>query len=89
MSDGVPSANILYATFDHPIIKMAGIDAVLAAWREREPSVPGLEYLFLDEAQSIRDLGTWVKHHVDFEKNRRIVLRTANIKAMRHFGMSD
>lgn len=69
---GVPSANILYATFDHPILKLAGIDAVLEAWREREPKADGPEYLFLDEAQFIRDWGTWVKHQVDFRKERRI-----------------
>ena len=69
---GIPPANILYATFDHPILKFAGIDAVLDAWREREPKVEGLEYLFLDEAQFIRDWGTWVKHQVDFRKERRI-----------------
>ena len=69
---GVPAANILYATFDHPILKLAGIDAVLDAWREREPQVPGPEYLLLDEAQFIRDWGTWVKHQVDFRKDRRI-----------------
>ncbi|MES3007861.1 MAG: ATP-binding protein, partial [Pseudomonadota bacterium] len=69
---GVPPSNILYATFDHPILKLAGIDAVLAAWRERIPKTDGLEYLFLDEAQFIRDWGTWIKHQVDFQKNRRI-----------------
>jgi uncharacterized protein len=69
---GVPRANILYATFDHPLLKLAGIDAVLEAWREREPKVDGSEYLFLDEAQNVRDWGTWIKHQVDFSKNRRI-----------------
>jgi uncharacterized protein len=54
LRDGVPPANILYATFDHPLLKLAGIDAVLAAWREREPKVAGPEYLLLDEAQFIR-----------------------------------
>lgn len=72
LRDGAPAANILYATFDHPILKLAGIDAVLRAWREREPKVGGVEYLFLDEAQFIRDWGTWVKHQVDFNKERRI-----------------
>jgi uncharacterized protein len=71
--DGVSPANILYATFDHPIIKMAEVDLVLEAWREREPKVPGKEYIFLDEAQNIRDWGTWIKHQVDFNKNRRII----------------
>lgn len=69
---GVPSANVLYATFDHPILKLAGIDAVIDAWREREPRADGPEYLLLDEAQFIRDWGTWVKHQVDFRKDRRI-----------------
>jgi uncharacterized protein len=69
---GVPSANILYATFDHPILKLAGIDAVIDAWREREPRADGPEYLLLDEAQFIREWGTWVKHQVDFRKDRRI-----------------
>jgi predicted AAA+ superfamily ATPase len=72
LREGVPPANILYATFDHPILKLAGIDAVLQAWREREPKADGLEYLLLDEAQFIRDWGTWVKHQVDFSKQRRI-----------------
>ncbi len=70
---GVPSANILYATFDHPIFKLAGLDAVLEAWRELEPKAEGAEYLFLDEAQFIRDFGTWTKHQIDFFKHRRIV----------------
>ncbi|MCB1136497.1 MAG: AAA family ATPase, partial [Chlamydiia bacterium] len=47
---GVPAGNILYATFDHPICKLAGLDAVLEAWRELEPKGNGPEYLFLDEA---------------------------------------
>lgn len=72
LKQGVPPGNILYATFDHPILKLAGIEAVLEAWREREPRVEGNEYLFLDEAQFIRDWGTWVKHQVDFTKYRRI-----------------
>ena len=69
---GVAPANIVYATFDHPILKLAGIDAVLKAWREREPKAGGPEYLFLDEAQFIRDWATWIKHQVDFSKQRRI-----------------
>ena len=73
LAAGTPAANILYATFDHPILKLAGIDAVLRAWREHEPRAAGVEYLFLDEAQFIRDWGTWVKHQVDFfKKDRRI-----------------
>jgi predicted AAA+ superfamily ATPase len=73
IKSGVPTSNILYATFDHPLLKLAGIEAVLEAWRLREPKKDGPEYVFLDEAQFIRDWGTWVKHQVDFVKQRRII----------------
>ncbi|HCJ83059.1 MAG TPA: ATPase [Parachlamydiales bacterium] len=73
LDSGSPAANILYATFDHPICKLAGLDAVLEAWRELEPRKDGPEYLFLDEAQFIKDIGTWIKHHVDFFKTQRII----------------
>ncbi len=70
---GVHPSNILYVTFDHPLLKLAGIDATIKAWKEREPRQPGPEYLFLDEAQFIKDWGTWIKLQVDFQKGRRIV----------------
>jgi uncharacterized protein len=73
IKDGVPASNILYVTFDHPVFKLAGLDSVLETWRELEPKAEGPEYLFLDEAQWIRDFGVWVKHQVDFSKHRRIV----------------
>ena len=72
LQDGVPAANILYATFDHPVLKLAGVDAVLEAWRQREPHAGGPEYLLLDEAQFLRDWSVWIKHQVDFRKDRRI-----------------
>ena len=71
LDDGVPAANILYVTMDHPILKLAGIDRVLEAWRELEPQAEGIEYVFVDEIQTIKDWGTWVKLQVDFYKNRR------------------
>ncbi|HEY4254937.1 MAG TPA: ATP-binding protein [Chlamydiales bacterium] len=73
IDSGVPPANILYATFDHPICKLGGLEAVLEAWRELEPKADGPEYLFLDEAQFIKNIGTWVKHQVDFFKFKKIV----------------
>jgi predicted AAA+ superfamily ATPase len=73
IASGVPSSNIIYVTFDHPILKLAGLQEVLDAWRDLEPKASGIEYLFLDEAQFIKDFGTWVKHQVDFFKYRRII----------------
>jgi len=73
LAAGTPAGNILYATFDHPILKLAGVDAVVDAWRQREPKAEGPEYILLDEAQFIRDWGTWIKHQVDFVRGRRIL----------------
>jgi uncharacterized protein len=72
LKNGVKPGNILYATFDHPLIKMTDIADILEAWREREPKTEGLEYIFIDEAQFMRNWGTWIKHQVDFVKSRRI-----------------
>ncbi|TXI23892.1 MAG: ATP-binding protein [Nitrosomonas sp.] len=73
IKQGIPASNLLYATFDHPIIKLAGADAVIQTWREREPKREGQEFIFLDEAQFINEWGTWIKHQVDFFKQRRII----------------
>jgi predicted AAA+ superfamily ATPase len=74
LNQGVPPGNILYATFDHPLLKLIGLDALLRLWREYEPAAEGPEYLFLDEIQVTKDWQTWLKHQVDFEKRRRIAV---------------
>ncbi len=73
ITSNISPSNILYVTFDHPMFKLAGLEAVLEAWRDLEPKKPGPEYLFLDEVQFVKDFGTWVKHQVDFFKYRKIV----------------
>jgi len=74
IKSGVPPQNILYATFDHPLLKLGGLDSIIRLWREYEPAAEGPEYLFLDEIQFTRDWQTWLKHQVDFEKRRRIAV---------------
>jgi hypothetical protein len=64
--------NILYVTFDHPILKLAGAETLLKVWRDFEPAKDGPEYLFLDEIQVVKDWQVWIKLQVDFEKKRRI-----------------
>lgn len=71
---GVPASNILYATFDHPLLKLFGLDRLVQLWREFEAPKAGPEYLFLDEIQITKDWQVWVKHQVDFEKRRRIAI---------------
>ncbi|MBT0664124.1 ATP-binding protein [Geobacter pelophilus] len=74
IQQGVPPTNILYATFDHPLLKLIGLDGLLQLWREFEPGRDGIEYLFLDEIQATKDWQVWLKHQVDFEKRRRIAV---------------
>lgn len=74
LNQGIPPTNILYATFDHPLLKLIGLDALLKLWREFEPAQDGPEYIFLDEIQVAKDWQTWLKHQVDFEKRRRIAV---------------
>ena len=74
LAEGVPPGQILYATFDHPLLKLAGLDGLLELWREIEPARDGPEYLFLDEIQYTKDWQTWLKHQVDFHKGRRIAV---------------
>ena len=48
--EGYPSQNILYATFDHPLLKLAGLQNALQAWDalyQARPERPRL--LFLNE----------------------------------------
>ena len=74
IADGVPPGQIIYATFDHPLLKLAGLDGLLELWREIEPAREGTEYLFLDEIQYTKDWQTWLKLQVDFHKGRRITV---------------
>jgi predicted AAA+ superfamily ATPase len=74
LDEGVPPGQILYATFDHPLLKLAGLDGLMDLWREVEPAQPGPEYVFLDEIQYTKDWQTWLKHQVDFQKHRRIAV---------------
>ena len=74
----VPPGNILYATFDHPLLKLIGQERVLQIWREYIPpkKKDGVvtDYLFLDEFQFMDGWDVWLKHQTDFQKHRRIAV---------------
>lgn len=70
-----PAANILFATFDHPLLKLAGLERTLRAWDELYAPIAGSpRFLFLDEIQYAADWQTWLKHQVDFQPSRRIAV---------------
>lgn len=74
LEDDVKPGNIIYLTFDHPLLKLTGLEDILKFWRTIEPKQEGLEYLFVDEIQFLRNWQVWVKHQVDFNKERRIAI---------------
>src|SRR5262245_40000672 len=70
---GTMPGQILYSTFDHPLIKLTGLSGVIKVWEELHARKEGHpEFLFLDEIQYTDDWQTWIKHQVDFNKKRRI-----------------
>ncbi|MGH8017787.1 MAG: ATP-binding protein, partial [Opitutaceae bacterium] len=85
---GYPGYNLLYATFDHPILKLAGLEQTLRAWGELFPVSPGApRMLFLDEIQFVPDWQTWMKHQVDFQSDLRIAA-TGSASPLRDAGES-
>jgi predicted AAA+ superfamily ATPase len=74
LARGVKPERILYATFDHPLLKLIGLEGTLGVWREIQPRSEEIEYLLLDEIQYTQGWQTWLKHQVDFDKRVRIVV---------------
>lgn len=74
IDSGVPADEILYVTFDSPLLKLVGLEGLLDAWNEMRVPFATTEYLLLDEIQYTKDWQTWLKHQVDFFRNRRIVV---------------
>ncbi len=73
LATGFPAQNILYTTFDHPILKLSGIEHTIGAWEELYPADPDHPRMFfLDEIQFIEGWQTWIKHQVDFHRGNRI-----------------
>jgi predicted AAA+ superfamily ATPase len=73
LNQGYPAQNIIYATFDHPILKLSGIERTIGAWEELFPGDTDHPRLFfLDEIQFVEGWQTWIKHQVDFRRDHRI-----------------
>ena len=76
--EGYPPTRLLYATFDHAILKLAGVERVVRAWEELFPpdDDAGLprRLLFLDEVQYDPNWATWMKHQVDFSRQLRVAV---------------
>lgn len=74
LEEGIHPSNIIYATFDHPLLQLIGPEGVQRLWREYERPEQEVQFIFFDEIQSAKDWQIWLKHHVDFEKQHRITV---------------
>lgn len=88
LQKGTVASQIIYITFDHPLLKLSGVKKTLEAWEEVFPAKTGnTQFLFLDEIQFIPDWQVWLKHQVDFQKQRKIAI-TGSASPLR-FGSSE
>ncbi len=71
LEDGVAPQNILYLSFDNPILKMVNVDDVLSIY-ESLYTTEGTKYLFFDEVQYTENWELWLKVLYDTRKDFRI-----------------
>jgi predicted AAA+ superfamily ATPase len=69
---GVSAKNILYVSFDNPIIKMVNVDDVLNTYETMYP-IKGDKYLFFDEIQYAKDWELWMKVIYDSRRDLKMV----------------
>ena len=87
IDDGVPARNILYVSFDNPIMKMISIEDVLTTYETLYP-IEGVRYLFFDEIQYTANWELWMKVIYDSRKDVRLVA-TGSASPVLEKGTSD
>ncbi|MCM1044925.1 MAG: ATP-binding protein [Candidatus Gastranaerophilales bacterium] len=68
MEEGISPKNILYVSFDNPLIKLVNVDTVLSIYESLYP-LEGTKYLFLDEVQYMEQWELWMKVIYDSRKD--------------------
>src|SRR5699024_1448247 len=71
IDEGINPKNILYATFDNPILKLVSVEAVLSIYESLYP-IEGTRYLFFDEIQYTDQWELWMKVMYDSRKDIRM-----------------
>ncbi|MFT8311087.1 MAG: ATP-binding protein [Sporolactobacillus sp.] len=72
LEKGVSARNIVYLSFDNPILKLGGFDGVLRVYENAYPT-EGELYFFFDEVQYAEDWEVWIKTLYDTHLNLRLV----------------
>lgn len=72
IDSGIDPRNILYVSFDNPIIKFTNVDTVISIYALLNPN-SGTKYIFFDEIQYTEHWELWMKVIYDSQKDVRLV----------------
>lgn len=72
LEDGVKPQNILFFTFDHPVIRVAGMDQILSIYKNNISDDEQF-YMFVDEVQFDKDWTHYLKMAYDMNPEMRAV----------------
>ena len=71
IDEGINPGNILYVSFDNPIVKLVSVENVLSIYESLYP-IKGTRFIFLDEIQYTEDWELWMKVIYDSRKDIRL-----------------
>jgi predicted AAA+ superfamily ATPase len=71
LDQGVAPRNVLYVSFDNPIVKLISVEEVLDIYESLYP-IAGDRYLFFDEIQYASNWELWMKVLYDTRKNIKL-----------------
>lgn len=72
IDNGIHPKNILYATFDNPILKLINVEHVLSIYEMMYP-IEGTKYILFDEIQYTENWELWMKVIYDSRKDIRLI----------------
>ena len=72
IDEGVNSKNILYASFDNPILKLVNAENVLSLYEAMYPAAD-TRYVLFDEVQYTENCELWIKVIYDSRKDIRLI----------------
>ncbi len=72
IEEGIHPNNILYATFDNPILKLVNVENVLSIYEAMYP-IEGTRYILFDEIQYTENWELWMKVIYDSRKDIRMI----------------
>ena len=72
IDEGINPRNILYATFDNPILKLVNAENVLSIYETMYP-IEGTRYILFDEVQYTENWELWMKVIYDSRKDIRLI----------------